>query len=59
MKPKHIIAIEMLAGLVCTVVLGLAAAGQQTAETQAQPKPQMTMKEIKQKLGMVVFPAKG
>lgn len=56
MKPKHIMAIGMLA---CIVALGLVAAGQQATETQAQPKPQMTMKEIKQKLGIIVFPAKG
>jgi len=59
MRPKHIIAMKMLAGLVCIAALGLVAAGQQATETQAQPKPKMTMKEIKQKLGIVVFPAKG
>jgi Glycine-zipper domain len=59
MKPKHIIAIGMLAGLACIVALGQEPAGQQAAGTQPQPKPQMTMKEIKQKLGIVVFPAKG
>jgi hypothetical protein len=59
MKPKHTLAMGMMAGLVGIAALGLAAAGQQAAATQAQPKPQMTMKEIKQKLGIIVFPAKG
>lgn len=59
MKRNQIVAMNMLAGMVCIVAIGLAAAGQQATETQAQPKPQMTMKEIKQKLGIVVFPAKG
>jgi|WetSurSiteA1Bulk_404760.scaffolds.fasta_scaffold18724_2 hypothetical protein len=59
MKPKHLIAMGMLAGAICIVALGLAAAGQQASGTQPQAKPQMTMKEIKQKLGIIVFPAKG
>lgn len=58
MKIKPIIATGMMAGLVCFAAQGLAA-GREPAQTQAQPKPQMTMKEIKQKLGIVVFPAKG
>jgi hypothetical protein len=49
----------MLAGSLFILALGLAAAGPQAATTQAQAKPQMTMKEIKQKLGLIVFPAKG
>lgn len=59
MKTKHLIAMGMLAGLVCIAALGLAAAGSQAAGTTTQAKPQMTMKEIKQKLGIIVFPAKG
>jgi hypothetical protein len=59
MKPKHLIAMGMLAGLICITALGLAAAGPQAAGTQPPAKPQMTMKEIKQKLGIIVFPAKG
>jgi hypothetical protein len=58
MKPKPIVVMGMMAGLLCFVAQGLAA-GQEPAQTQAQPKPQMTMKEIKQKLGIIVFPAKG
>jgi hypothetical protein len=58
MKPKHLISMAMLAGAVCIMTLGLAAAGSQTTGT-VQVKPQMTMKEIKQKLGIIVFPAKG
>lgn len=59
MRSKNTIAMGMLAGLVCILALGLAAAGSQAAGTQTQAKPQMTMKEIKQKLGIIVFPAKG
>lgn len=57
MKSKHIMAMVVMAGLVCFVALGPA---EQTAtDTQNKPTPQMTMKEIKQKLGIIVFPAKG
>lgn len=58
MKPKHLISMAMLAGAVGIMALGLAAAGSQTTGT-VQVKPKMTMKEIKQKLGIIVFPAKG
>jgi len=58
MKPKKIVAMGMMAGLLCLAAQGLAA-GQEPAQTQTKPKPKMTMKEIKQKLGIIVFPAKG
>jgi len=62
MKSKRFMAMAIVAGF-CVAALGASAAqqttGQQAAGTEAQQKPQMTMKEIKQKLGIIVFPAKG
>ena len=58
MKPKHTLAMGMLAGLVGIAALGLRPRGNRLGNS-SQPKPQMTMKEIKQKLGIIVFPAKG
>ena len=56
MKIKIIVGIGFLAAFVG--VLALAQSAQQPAAGTQTP-PQMTMKEVKEKLGMVVFPAKG
>jgi hypothetical protein len=57
MKIKRIAVMGVLVAFI-----GVAAMAQSTSQNQATGAPaqkQMTMKEVKEKLGMVVFPAKG
>ncbi len=57
MKLKNIVGIGVLVAF--AGITALAQSTQEKPAAGAPAQPQMTMKEVKEKLGMVVFPAKG